>query len=341
MTTQLDCSLGFKKETAYGTPIVVDRFPEFVDESLSWKPTFAQGSGLRVGARLARSARRKLVKDESGGDVNVEVVTKGMGFLFDALFGASTVTQLGVTSGYQHLFTMTKDQLPSYTIQKGIPPLGGGPTTALTFHGGVCTSGELTAAAGEIVKLKTSWDTREVKRDVAYAAPSYAANPELYTFVDGAIAIGGSITPPTATALATGGTSAANITEFSLSIDNKIAGNGWTFGGQGKRQRRPVVGLAEAKGKVTAEFDTTFLQNAYLDQTPLSMLLTFTAKQEISAGVPAVLQVYIDDVRLEGELPKSNGGDVITQSIDFTVLEALKAGVEPVSVVYRTTDTTL
>lgn len=341
MTTQLDCSLGFKKETAYGTPIVVDRFPEFIDESLAWKPSFAQGAGLRVGARLARSARRKLTKDESGGDINVELVTKGMGFLLEALLGSGTSTQIGTTTGYQQLFSLTKGLLPSYTIQKGIPPVGGGATTALTFHGGICASGELTASAGEIVKLKTAWDAREVKRDVAYAAPSYAVAPELYTFVDGAIAIGGTVTPPTATAAATGGTAAANITEFSLSIDNKIDSGGWTFGAGGKRGRRPVIGLAEAKGKITAEFDSTFLQNAYLDQTPLSMLLTFTAKQEISAGVPAMFQVYIDDIRLDGELPKSNGGDVITQSIDFVVLDALKAGTEPLSVVYRTTDTTI
>ncbi|MHA7275366.1 phage tail tube protein [Arthrobacter sp. Hz1] len=341
MTTQLDCSLGFKKETGYGAAIVVDRFPEFIDEGLAWKPTFAQGAGLRVGSRIARAARRKLVKDESGGDINVELVTKGMGFFFDALLGSSASTQIGTTTGYQQLFTLTRGLLPSYTIQKGIPPLGGGPTTALTFHGGICASGELTAAAGEIVKLKTTWDTREVKKDVAYAAPSYAVNPELYTFVDGAIAIGGSVTPPTATALATGGTPAANITEVSLSIDNKIDGGGWTLGGDGKRGRRPVVGLAEVKGKITAEFDTTFLQNAYLDQTPLSMLLTFAANQEISAGVPATLQIYIDDIRLDGELPKSNGGDVITQSIDFVVLDALKAGTEPLSIVYRTADTAL
>ena len=54
MTTQADCSIGLKKETAYGVEATPDRFPEFIDESLAWNPTFVQGSGMRVGSRLAQ-----------------------------------------------------------------------------------------------------------------------------------------------------------------------------------------------------------------------------------------------------------------------------------------------
>lgn len=342
MTTQLDCSVGLKKETTYGTAVTVDRFPEFVDESFAWNPTFVQGVGMRVGSRLARSGRRVLAKQSAGGDLNVELLSKGLGPLLEALFGTAVSTAVPAQSGvFQQLYTpTTTDPLNSYTIQKGIPTLGGGAATPMTFLGAVCTSGEFSASNSDIVKLKTSWDAKEVKTDIAYAAPSYVVGGELFHFAEGAITIGGSQTPPTTTALATGGTVAATIEDFSVSFDNKIDDGGFTLGGGGKRVRKPVVGLADAKGKVTAEYSDTILRDAYLNQTPLALTLTFTSPTVIGATAHPVLQIHLPDIRLEGELPKSAAGSPVKQSIDFTVLDGLVAG-SPIYVALVTTDATV
>lgn len=339
MTTQLDCSIGLKKETAYGVPVAVDRFPEFVDESLAWNPTFVQGAGMRVGSRLARSSRRVLAKQSAGGDINVELVTKGLGIFLEALFGNAVSTAVpGQTGVFQQLYTpTTTDPLNSYTIQKGIPTLGGGAATPMTFPGSVCTSGEFSASNADIVKLKTTWDSKEVQTEIPYAAPSYVVGEELFHFAQGSITIGGSQTPPTDTTLASGGTVAATIEDFSVSFDNKIDDGGFTLGGGGKRNRVPVVGLADAKGKVTAEYSDTVLRDAYLNQTPLALTLTFEAETVIGASARPVLQIHLPEIRLEGELPKSAGGSIVKQSIDFTVLDGLAAGA-PIYVALVTTD---
>jgi hypothetical protein len=210
----------------------------------------------------------------------------------------------------------------------------------MTFLGAVCTSGEFSASNSDIVKLKTSWDAKEVKTDVAYAAPSYVVGGELFHFAQGAITIGGSQTPPTATALATGGTVAATIEDFSVSFDNKIDDGGFTLGAGGKRARKPVVGLADAKGKVTAEYADTVLRDAYLNQTPLGLTLTFLSTTVIGTSARYALQFHFPDIRLEGELPKSAGGSPVKQSIDFTVLDGLAAG-SPIYVALVTTDATI
>lgn len=338
MTTQLDCSIGLKKETTWGTGVVVDRFPEFVSEKLTWNPTFKQGAGLRVGSRAARNARRSLVKQSAGGDIEIEAATKGLGIFFEALLGTSVSTQIGAGPGYQQVHTLTTTALPSYTIQKGVPTIAGA-VSAHTFNGAVCASGELSASNADIVKFSTKWDAKEVKTDVSYAAPSYVAGAELFTFVHGAIALGGSVTAPTTTALATGGTTAANITDFKISIDNKIDGGGFVFGSGGKRGRKPLVGLAEIKGSVTAEFDSNTLRDAWLNQTPLSLTLTLQTATAITTGVYPTIQVYVPIIKLEGDIPMSNGGDVITQSIDFTGL--FDGSTEPIYLVYRTEDTAI
>lgn len=341
MTTQLDASIGIGKETVFGTAVTVDRFYEFTDEKFEWKPTFVQGSGLRVGARLARNDRRKLAKSEAEGDLELEAVSKGLGRLFEAVFGAGVSTQIAAGPGYQQNYTLvTTDPLPSYTIQKGTPPIGGGATQALTFTGAICKSMNLSCSAGDILKIKTSWAAKDVVSNIAYAAPSYPASPELFTFVDGTITIGGTVTQPTSTALATGGTAVANVTDWELSIDNKIDEGGFAFGGAGKRVRKQVVGLAEVKGKITAEYTDNTLRDAYLNQTGLAMVLTFQSNIAITAGVFPTLQVVIPLVKLEGDLPNANGGKPITQSIDYTVLDP-STGAAPITVVYRTADTAI
>lgn len=337
MTTQLDASIGIGKEATYGTAVTTDRFYEFLSEKFAWKPTFVQGQGLRVGARLARNDRRKLGKSEAEGSIEVEAVSKGLGRLFEAALGSSTSTIIGTGPGYQQVHTLTTtDPLPSYTVQKGTPPIGGGPTNALTFTGAMCKKLELSIGTGDILQLKTEWSARDVVTNIAYAAPSYPAAPELFTFVDAAITIGGTVTAPTATALATGGTAVANITDWSLSIDNKLDDGGFTLGGGGKRGRRQVVGLGEVKGKITAEYTDNTLRDAYLNQTPLAMVLTFASSVAITAGVFPTIQIVIPLVKLEGDLPNANGGKPITQSIDYTVLDP---GSVPLYIVYRTSDT--
>jgi hypothetical protein len=340
MSIQLDASIGLGKETTWGSAVVTDRFFEFVDESIEWKPTFLQGAGLRVGSRVQRSSRRKLGKQEAGGDINIEAVTKGIGRILEAVFGNSTSTQIAAGPAYQQVHTpLTSGLLPSYTIQKGSPPIGGGAPSALTFSGAVCSAIELSAATGDIVKLKSTWSAKDVSTVPAYAAPSYPISPELFTFVDGAITVGGTITLPTSTTLATGGTQVANITDFSLTYDNKIDDGGFTFGAGGKKSRKPVVGLAEVKGKMTAEYSDNTLRDAYMQQLPLAIVLTFQAQVAITGSTYPTLQIVIPLAKLDGDLPKSNGGKPIMQSIDFEVLDPEQAGTAPIYIVFVTSDT--
>ncbi|MBW9118885.1 hypothetical protein JNB63_02135 [Microbacterium trichothecenolyticum] len=340
MTIQADCSIGFKKETAYGTAVTVDRFLEFTSESLDYEREYYQGEGLRPGSRLARSARRVLAKDGAAGDIELEVPTRGLGTLLELLTGTASST---IVSGalYQQLFTLQKsDYLPSATIQKGIPRLGADTVDAYTFKGAQNTSFELSMANAEVLKLKTSWTAREVDTSIVYATPSYPSGFELFSFASAALVIGGSVTVPTATTLATGGTEVANVRDFSISVDQGLDDNGWNLGGAGKRSRRGAVGQAAVTGKVTAEYDSTTFRDAVRDQTPLALVATFLGATDISSGNKPTLQVVVPDIRFEGELPKSNGGDVITQSIDFTGFDGLVAA-HALYIATRTADTAL
>jgi hypothetical protein len=337
VTTQLDASIGLVKEATYGTVTTPTHFPEFLTESLEYKFDIKQGQGFRTGSRVPRLERRVIGTQWAEGDIELEVAAKGCGIFFEALLGASASSAL-TAPAYQQNFTIAgTDPVPSYTIQKGIPLLGGGAAQPHTFAGAVCTKGELTSAQGEVVKLKTSWNAKQVDTTTAYTAPSFAANNEVFYFSEGAITVGGSVTAPTSTTLATGGTSVADITDFSLSIDNKLDTKGFTYGGGGKQSRRPVLGLANIGGKMTAEFDSTTMRDAYLNQTTLGVVLTFTSATSIATSIFNTLQIYIPAIRTNGDLPNATQG-VVKQSIDFDVLDN-GSGASPVTVILRTLDT--
>jgi hypothetical protein len=342
MTMQLDSSIGIKKETTYGTAVTVDHFPEFLSETLDWKPSYMIGHGLKPGSRVARQERRILGKNWVEGDIEIEACTRGVGIFWEALMGAATSTIIGAGPAYQHVYTLTNtDPIPTYTIQKGIPLLGGGAVQPHTFAGMACTKGSISLPEGEVVKLRTSWNGKSVDTVTAYAAPSFiVTGQELFTYWQAVMTLGGTVVQPTATALASGGTAVNNIRNFSLDIDNKLDTNGFTFGSGGKQGRRPALGYTEISGKFTAEFDSTTYRDLFVANTAVPLTLTLTTPTLLQTGVYNTLQIVLPSVKLDGEIPKAVADGVVTLDVGFTALDGGTVGVAPVTVVVRCQDTT-
>lgn len=341
MTTQLDSSIGIKKESTYGVGVTVDRFPEFLSETLDWKPSYMVGKGLKPGSRVSRQERRILGKNWVEGDVEIEACSRGIGVFWEALLGASTSTIIGAGPAYQHVFTLTNtDPIPSYTVQKGIPLLGGGAVQPHTFTGMVCTKGSISLPEGDVVKLRTSWNGKAVDTATSYAAPSFiTSGQELFTYWQAALTVGGSVTNPTTTALASGGTATSNIRNFSLDIDNKLDTNGFTFGSGGKQGRRPALGYTDITGKFTAEFDSTTYRDLFIANTAVPLVLTITTPTLLQTSVFNTLQIVLPSVKLDGSIPKAVSDGVVTIDCGFTVLDGGAVGVAPVYVVVRNLDT--
>lgn len=352
MVTQADCSISFKKETAYGTAVVPDRFLEFTQESLDLDRGYHQGENLRPGTRVARSQKRVLVREGAAGDITQEVQTKGFGALFELALGVATPwTEVEADSDvYQSVFTLIRDDfLPSATIQKGVPRLPTettpGGVDAFTFPGCQASSLDLEISNEGVLTMTTSWvGGRAVDTATPYvpSAGKYPVGCELFSFIGADIVLGGTITMPTDTELATGGTVVGNIRECSIKIDQALDDNGRNIGSAGARSRPAAVGLAEITGSLTIEYDTTEITEAVLEQHGLALVLTFQGPTPIGATtLRPIVQIVVPEIKLEGDLPKSNGGDVITHSSDFLGLDPLVPGQEPFYLVYRSADTVL
>lgn len=344
-TSQLDYSVGIGKESTYGVGVAPARFLES-DASMKHDIQKEQSKKFRPGKRVQRLNRSVLKHMEVSGDQTLEPTSKGFGFILEAALGVVANTLITDTSPavYQQVHTLRKsDPIQSYTIQEVLPTLGGGAGQPHTFTGCVVDSIELSAKEGGIVEAKVSWLGRDMTTETVAAAASYPVNDELFAFVHGSLGYSGTLTAPTATALAAlSGDPSANVNDFSVAIKQNLDTGGYNFGGRGLRSRPNVLGAAGISGKLTAEYTGNELRDAYLNQTPIPLVLTFASDLVLSAtptATVAVLQIVIPCVLLKGEVPTADGSDPITQSIDWEAYDNGSAA-EPIWIVYRTLDTT-
>lgn len=338
MANQQDVSVGWKKETTYGTPVTVDRWAEILNPPFDYVPEVVQGEGLRVGAGgVARSSRRVVPTSQGSGEVELELFTKGLGTLFELAMGEGSSTLVSGTA-YQQLFTLVDGLMPSATIQVGLPDATG-TVQPYTYGGCTCQSFELNVPQSGIATFKTAWHARSLATGTALATPSYPSGGSLLHWGLASVTYGGTVTGPTSTTLASGGTEILNVRDFSLSVAHNLAGDRFNMGASGL-PAQPIPGRREITGTVTVEYSDNVLRDAYLNQTGAPMVLTLAASGEaLSTGV-ATVQVVLSDVYVDGSLPKANGGELITTQFAFTALDDETAS-EPLWIAVRTSDTAL
>ena len=327
MTTPQDCSVGLGVESVYGTAVARTRWFEFLDESFNFVKNVKQGVGLRVGSRVARSGSRVVASAEGSGDLTIEAVTKGLGLLWQLGLGSGTSTL--VSAGlYQQVFTLG-DAMPSATIQKGIPRADG-TVDAYTFTGCMVESLTIDCPNADNVKVKTSWNAKDMTTATAYTAPSYATGPSVFTFAHGAV-YSGALTAPTATALGSAATPVASIRSGSITIKHNLKTDRYNCGGGGRKEK-PFAGIREISGSLVAEYADAAFRDAIVNDTSMTLVKTFTAGLD-------VLQIVIPDVRFDGDIVKAST-DLAMQDIKWTGLDGLTAA-QPIWIVCRTADAAL
>lgn len=334
MSTFADCTIGIALESTYGTLVTPTRWFEFQTETFDWNKNVKQGQGMRAGSRVDRSNRRVVTSADGGGDYGQEILSKGMGLLWQACMGSGTSTLVSGTT-YQQVFTWA-DSLPSFTAQKALIRFDG-TTTPYTFTGATIDSFEIAADNDAIAQMKATIDMRDLSTVTAYAAASFPpAAANLLHFAGGAI-YSGTFTAPTATALASGTTQLANVRSMSLKVNHNQGTSRFNFGGGG-RKSKPWMGKRDVTGSMQVEYVDETFRDAVLNETPMPLILTYQGGS-LSTGVET-LQIVIPEAKFNGKLPMANGGNEILQDLELVGLDNLTAA-QPMWIVVRTSDSAL
>ena len=337
MAALTDVSFGLANEGTFKTYATPTRWYEVYEPDFDVNKHVKQGQGLRVGSRTPRSARRVLTALDAAGSHGVELTSKGMGLLWESILGTGTSTLVSGTT-YQQLFTpATGTTVPSRTLQTGVVD-STGTVNAVSYLGSMVDSWELEIGNDAIATLKVTWDCADYTTAQAYAAQSYPAAPTLFHFALVSATLGGSVTVPTTTALASGGTAATNLRSLKLSGGNNPSKARFNFGGAGRKARQLITGFAPS-GEIEVEYTDNTVRDAYLNETELPLSVTLTSAEALSTGF-ATFQLVLPAIKLNGEMPKGPGDDVPVLKSGFDVLDNLTAAF-PMYVVHRTADNAL
>lgn len=281
--------LGLVDEVTYGTPVVVTRFYEFNSEDirLDIEPIYSEG--IRAGRqnihRIGAYARHR---KGAGGTVELEFMQKGFGILLKHMLGAVVTTG---TNPYTHTGSVASLIGDFFTLQVGRDD------QAFTYEGCKVNEWELSCAVGEFLKLSLTIDAEDENTGVALATASYPTNIVPFSFLNGALTVGGTAT---------------HVTEFTFSGNNNLATERYFIRASGLK-KEPTDQGREYTGELTLEFEDLTAYNLFINGTESQLILTFTAGADtFTVTAPTCL--------FTGETPTVEGPEIIPLTLPFTVL---------------------
>lgn len=321
----LDAQLGAKFETAYGTPVTVDRFWDFDSESIVPNPTFREPSGLRPGRRFKRGSKLAQTRQMYGGDVNLQFGSRDMGFWLKLLMSSSVTTPTVITgTAFKQVHQFGQSVFPQFaTVQVGRPEPESGTVQPHTFSGCVATGGEISVSDGETFNLQVSLDARSEATATALAAASIATPANVFDFQDATVfKLGGTASTTSGlVSIASGVQVPTVVTELSLKIDNSLALERYGLGNAGLKNGPRFNDFVPITGSMTAEYDRTTLYTPFKNGTSMPLQLSAIGPQIAATGSFETLDLIAAKILFKNVGPQVGGPDLVTQTVEFEVYD--------------------
>jgi len=330
----LSAQIGVAKEVTVGTIVTPSRFYEFGSESLSLQKSIVQGQGLRAGIQYARRSRRAYTTKSAGGDVSLDVSTRGMGLLFQQMLGSSTSALLS-GSTYRQIHTPGNLTGMSMTVQKGVPQTDG-TVKPFTYNGCKVTGWELACAVGGFLTLSLTLDAWNETTATPLATAAYT-DSNVFHFAQGTLYLGGTVSTSSGLASVAGGSAVATVKSATVTGSNPLKTDRFFFG-SGVKAEQLENDYRTVGGSLTAEFtDQATIYDVFAADGAVALRLNFVGAD--AGGVTPRLEVLIPSISFDGESPQVGGPDVVELSAGFSGLyDGTNATVQ---VVYETADTEL
>ena len=317
----LDAAVHVGKETVYGTPVAPTRSFEAMADIGKRTTQFLESAGMRGGMEALRSNRRRSIGIGGEGPMELDVLTKGMGLLFEQMLGF-TATVAAAVNGAQlqtHKSTSSGPDGKSATVQM-IRPKTDGTTQQFTYHGGKVKTWELAQAIDELLKLKLDWDYEDEDKTFAAGTPAYPASAIPFAWHECAVTVDGA---------------AVGLRELSVKGDNKLKTDRRLLRGSSLKKEPLRVGMPEYDGSLAAEFESTTLYDLFVAGTIVPIVATWTGPN-IGAGQDHKVILTLAACQFSGDSPVASTDDLSTQPLPFKVLHN---GTDPaVKLEYNSTD---
>lgn len=324
--------LGWASETVYGTPVPCTKFLPFTKAEPRLHPTTAQAKGITPGqfndsaAGFIRTLRSGTVS------VDLELATRGMGLLFQALMGTTvTPVQQGASAAYLQTHTQADPVGKFLTVQTGVPDTAG-VVHPYTATGCKITEADFSFDMSSTTPVMSSWtiDARDIIETQALAAASYVFDPKpVYVGTDVSIKAGAFGSE----------TSVTGVTKADVKIPRALKTSGMEYFGNGGLKSEPILNArADITGTITADYvDKTLWADRFASNAGFSLiiacqgaLIASTYYQSFTIALPTCF--------ITGDTPGVSNEDVVNGAFPF--IYKYDQAHQPV-ISYQTTDVTL
>lgn len=272
-----DGQWGFKKETTVGTAVTVDRFQEYQSESLEFTHGRVDSEPLRSGQHGQRDDRWTPFAQSAAGTITFDVLTKNFAFFLEHMLG-SVATSGPADSVYTHTGTVGSLWTKAFTCQVNRPLYTTG-NQAFTLAGTKIKTWKLSNSLDGNLVGEFEVDAMSYSTATALASASYPSSMDNFSFAGGAVTIGGS---------------GFDVTEFSVSMDNKLKTDERRYLGN-TRKEAVVAGQRRPEFALKGDFDGLTQFNRVASATRAGALASVVATWTgpILAGVSAYPQVIV------------------------------------------------
>ena len=315
--------LGTIEEVAYGTPVVVDRFYEFLGgESLERQQTVIMSEGLTPGLKYQLGPRRVLVKQWGEGNIQMEVATTLFGRWFKWMLGDNATASANGTS-FTHDYAPGDLAGNSLTIQKGVEGWGLAAAQPFTFHGCKCTGWEFSIADEGFLMLSVDVDAEDVDTTTGLAVAVYPVIAGL-TFAGACILIDA--------------VTVSGVSDITISGENALNVDRYFLCNSGLKEEPLENGFRTITGSLNAEFrSVTDFYDAFEADTEVQIIANFVGAV-IDGTFTERLQITLDAVYFTGDTPQVSGPEPSVQNVTFEAFEEDDG--DSIKLLYVTNDAT-
>lgn len=325
--------LGYAEEVDYGTRVAPSRFLDFNSESLKRNQERRESGGIRAGSIVRRADAQAVVPKGGNGDIEHELANKGFGLLFKHMLRATPVITSPDSTNAPTVRDMTfilgTEDL-SLTTQIGRVLADGSGVQPFDYLGCVVEEWEIAQELDAYAMLTLTLDAREEDLAQSLAAASYV--DPIARFIDGddsadnlglAITVAATAFEPRTASIS--GNNGLKLDRYALrrSSLKKVPLNA------------EFVGLT---GEMEGEFDSMAIYDLFVSGELVPIVYDWKGPEIGTTGFFYGLTITMPSCQFEGETPETSGPGILDQTTPFVIFD--DGASEPITVRYRTTDTT-
>jgi hypothetical protein len=296
---------GLKKETVFGTAVVVTDFIPVKSFEPAQDPQNYYPEVIRAGRSKTQGIPMGL-QNEVSAEMDAEPQSLGH-FLLAALGKVTSVANAGFVGSFDHSF-VPANTLPSYTIE------GSDGTMHRTMSGSKLDSLTLSIEAGGdgVLTMESEWKVKSITDKASASVPSYT-DKKPFAFHKSTVTWGGSVN--------------SNLTSFELEIGNNLKDDQFAL-----TNSREVQSIDEGMREVSGSFEMRFKNKTdYLDfMAGTTEVLKIEFDGDLIGGtVSDKLVIDLPRIMFDSfEVPMGGPDDEVMASVEFTSLHDNTAGFE-------------